>query len=275
MPSRHPATLPNLLERYVESSPDRVALVHLRDRNRTEDRLTYGALFLRAMQLAGRLTACNVKPGDRVLIVLPSCNDYAASLFASIFAGLTPVTAYPPSSKPNALRILGIIQDCAPTAIITQSTTSEAVASIVAEAAHPPQVVVVETVNENDTIQQNRIVKPDDLAFLQYTSGSTSSPKGVMVTHENLYHNCGQLQRGAGGDRDSAVGSWLPLHHDFGLIGKLFFSVYIGAPLYYIAPTTFLRLPHLWLQMISKYRCTITGGPNFGYQTCIDRVRPK
>ena len=123
--------------------------------------------------------------------------------------------------------------------------------------------------------QEPALVSPDTLAFLQYTSGSTGKPKGVMVTHGNLLHNEQMIQKAFGHTSQSGVVGWLPLFHDMGLIGNVLQPLYLGIPCILMSPIAFLQKPVRWLQAISRYKATTSGGPNFAYDLCVQKITPQ
>lgn len=263
-----------LLQALALAKPDQLAFAHLQRSNSIVDSMTYAQLERRARVVAHRLkeTVGDVR-GERVVIALSSGNAYICAFFGVLFAGGTPVTAYPPKSTGNLSRLSGIGLDCRPIATIGDESVRQVLGGSAA-ATHGGTLLIAGELSSGevpDSFVPARL-NPGDLALLQYTSGSTSDPRGVMVSHANLFHNCDLMRRGMAFDANSIVASWLPLHHDMGLIGKILTSLYCGVPCYYIAPTAFAKAPVLWLEMISKYRCTISGAPNFAYDLCVRRV---
>jgi acetylornithine/succinyldiaminopimelate/putrescine aminotransferase/acyl-CoA synthetase (AMP-forming)/AMP-acid ligase II/predicted amino acid dehydrogenase/acyl carrier protein len=271
MPVPADATWNDLLSRRAAETPKREALIHLSQRNRCRQAITYGELDVRARSIAGWLGTRDA-PGDRVLIVLPSCNDYVAALFGTLYAGRIPVTAYPPKSSRNLARIKSIVADCRPSVIIATPEAAESLGRAAADLRFGGRLATIDEMISDQTGFAPVAVRADQVALLQYTSGSTATPKGVMVSHRNLLHNCELLRAGMAFGADSVVGSWLPMHHDMGLIGKILCSLYSGVPCVYLSPVDFVKSPYLWLQLISEYRCTISGAPNFAYDLCVSRV---
>ncbi|MFE0043485.1 SDR family NAD(P)-dependent oxidoreductase [Streptomyces albireticuli] len=220
-----------------------------------------------------------VAPGERALILCPAGLDYVAAFFACLYAGVTAVPVYPPDPaflKRTLPRLVGIIEDARPTVVL-------APASLVAEAdrfaASAPALgrLAWITVDEVDGTAADSWRHPDitgdDLAFLQYTSGSTSRPKGVMVGHGNLLHNLdGQNRRLYAAGPDDHMVTWLPPYHDLGLIFGLLAPAHGGYPVTFMSPFSFLKRPVRWLRAVSEHRATLSGAPNFAYELCAARI---
>ena len=267
-----PSTLAHALQRRAALTPDRVALRFLADTPGQGVVLSYRDLDLRARTIASALQA-DAALGDRVVLLFPSGPDYVAAFFGCLYAGVIAVPAYPPEStrRHHQERLLSILKDAEPRLLLTSSDLREPLQAI--ESA--PPVVCVDTLDPARAGQWRMpMLQDDDIAFLQYTSGSTALPKGVQVSHGNLVANELLIRHGFGIDLnpDDVIVSWLPLYHDMGLIGGLLQPVFSGVPCVLMSPAYFLARPLRWLEAISEYGGTISGGPDFAYRLCSERV---
>lgn len=236
--------------------------------------ITYAGLEQRACAVASELQRMT-EPGSRVLLLDPAGLDFIIAFYACLFAGRIAVPLYPP--RPNSRRndrLDAIIADARPVAVLTALTPSDVTRNLVC-AASPDNLRWLATREIPDSCE--KLWNPNQsgaetIAFLQYTSGSTSTPKGVILTHANILHNQAMIQEVFGTQPESVIAGWLPMYHDMGLIGNVLQPLYVGATSVLMNPLTLLHSPIFWLQAISKYRATISGGPNFGYELCIRKV---
>ncbi|KRR25686.1 non-ribosomal peptide synthetase [Bradyrhizobium lablabi] len=265
----------NLVERLREHAavrPNKVALRFL-EGDDVADELSFAALDSRIRSVAARLQALNGS-GERAVILLPSGINYAVAFYACLYAGVIAVPAYPPEGGPEryAGRLNGILRDAAPRFILVETALRSAVEAALPELANV-QIIAVETI-PLETAPEWRETRPaaDTIAFLQYTSGSTSQPKGVCVSHENLTANEKAIQAVAGGTSDDVFVSWLPLYHDMGLIGGLLNPLFTGFTAVLMSPRNFLERPRRWLEAIGRHGGTLSGGPDFAYALCADRI---
>ena len=257
--------------------PEKLAYVFLEDGEVEAERLTYAELDRRARAVATQLMQMN-GGGKRALLLFPAGLDYIAAFIGCLYAGVIAVPAYPPRNNRSLKRIDAIVSDAEAKFTLTHSQTL----STIQRKFEDDPVLASMTLIATDTLpisQADSWVQPEitseDLAFLQYTSGSTGTPKGVMVSHGNLIHNEQQIAKAFGINSDSIVVGWLPLYHDMGLIGNVLNPLYLGYTCYLMAPVAFLQKPLRWLQAISKYNATISGGPNFAYDLCARRISPQ
>jgi amino acid adenylation domain-containing protein/non-ribosomal peptide synthase protein (TIGR01720 family) len=269
-----PLTLVDLVQWRAQHQPDRVAYIFLSDGETEESRLTYGELDVRA-RAAGAWLQSLLRRGDRVLLLYPPGLEYLTALFGCLYAGMVAVPAYPPRPNRSLLRIQSLIADAGAVAALTTSSILSRVTPFFSE---NPQLETLRwlTLDTAATGLANGWQKPtirdEDLAFLQYTSGSTSTPKGVMLSHRNLLHNERIIQQAFQQSEQSIIAGWLPFYHDMGLIGNVLQSLFVGAPYIFMSPLSFLQRPVRWLQAISRYRATTSGGPNFAYDLCVRKI---
>ena len=274
-------TLVDILHWRGQHQSDRLAYRFLADGDETSESLTYAELHRDAKKIAAALQQIS-RNGDRVLLLFPSGLDYIRAFAGCLYAGAVSVTAYPPKSRRSSndsswLRLRTIAADAGASVVLTTSAIKEWVQSVSLEMPELTQLhwVAIDVLEEPRTEWCPVSPSEDTLAFLQYTSGSTSTPKGVMVSHRNLMHNLGELQRGMHTHSESVLVGWLPLFHDMGLIGKMLHALYVGAPYIFFAPAAFIQKPVRWLNAISEYGGTCSGAPNFAFDLCVDKIRPE
>ncbi|HEY0366678.1 MAG TPA: condensation domain-containing protein, partial [Pyrinomonadaceae bacterium] len=260
-----------LLRWRAARQPERHAYTFLRDGEIEESSLTYAQLDRKARAISARLQSERAQ-GKRVLLLFPPGLEYISAFFGCLYTGAVAVPAYPPHQNRNLLRLEKLIADAQATIALTTSRYQEAVTSLPVEI----RCLTIESIAETGSDDwREPSISPDHLAFLQYTSGSTGNPKGVMLTHENLFHNSTQLARSFGYSSDSHCVSWLPVYHDMGLIGAVLQPLFGGYTCTLMSPFSFLQRPVRWLEAISRHRAVISGGPNFAYGLCAAKVTPE
>lgn len=274
-PSR---TMIDLLADQAAEQPEKTAYVFLDDRDGATE-ITFGELDRRARAIAARLQL-ELKAGDRALLVYPAGLEFIAAFFGCLYAGVVAVPATYPKPKRPMPRLNRIAVDCdAHVALSTGQTLTTLDPDLLsADAATSLWIATDELDDALAELWERPETHDGDLAFLQYTSGSTSDPKGVMVSHANLLNNleCIRKSFGIGDTEDDLVSStgvfWLPAYHDMGLIGGILTPLYMGGRSVLMSPTAFLQRPMRWLQSISDYHATISGAPNFAYEYCVRRT---
>lgn len=268
-------TLVAVLESHARVHPDRLHLLFEPTATQSLP-LTYGALLQGARRLAAGLQRHGLEPGERVAIMLPTSLDYFFAFFAVLLAGGVPVPLYPPA-RPTQIeehlrRHRGILRNAGARILITVDEVKAIGALLKAQVE---SLALVETVaaltgEAGDFVAVP--VLPGDTAFIQYTSGSTGDPKGVVLTHANLLANIRAMGRVNEVTAADVFVSWLPLYHDMGLIGAWLGSLYFGCRLIILPPLAFLARPERWLWTIHAHRGTLSASPNFGYDFCCRRL---
>ncbi|WP_372365621.1 fatty acyl-AMP ligase [Candidatus Uabimicrobium sp. HlEnr_7] len=256
----------------ASTQPHDIAYVFLDKRGEEADRVTYEQLDQRIQVLAAQLQV-NSKVQDRVLIILENNIDYIVAFFACIYTNTVAVTMYAPRNQAQLERMIGISSDCGAVCAITSSSVVQKCkwdVSSLEELQHLHFIAVDETDSTSIPAWKKPQINGNDLALLQYTSGSTSSPKGVMVTHDNLMTQGEYLRIGFNLSKEDISVSWLPLFHDMGLIIGVLQSCYLGFTTYLMEPISFIRKPAIWLQTVSKYGGTWSAAPNFAFDLCVE-----
>jgi len=274
------ASLVELARRWSAEQPDQVAFRFLPDGDpESAEEVCYGALDRQARTIAGLLQQ-RLRPGDRALLLYRTSLDFIAAFLGCLYAEVIAVPTSPPRNVRQLPRLEVIAADAAPEVVLTSSDQLNGGSSFLAEGLARLDVEMVST----DTLDEGaadgwrpRRIDPESLAFLQYTSGSTADPKGVMVSHGNLVANEEMLARawGHAAAERNAMACWTPLFHDMGLIGNVLQSLYIGAECTLMTPMSFLKRPQHWLQAISEFQATTAGAPDFAYEYCVRKVREK
>jgi acyl-CoA synthetase (AMP-forming)/AMP-acid ligase II len=269
-------TLVEVLLQHATERPDATAYVFLRDDGK-EETITFGQLARRAQAIAAELQALSCV-GDRAILLFQPGLAFIEAILACFFARLVAVPVSPLRNTRELPRLVGILEDSGARLVLSNSVTRNVAGRTLGDAPLPGDPIWLHT----DTVSTSRADDFDlhfpeacSLAFLQYTSGSTGNPKGVMVTHANLIHNENVIKTACEHDDATVFAGWLPFYHDMGLIGNVFQPLFLGVMSVLMAPMTFLVTPAAWLRAISKYRATTSGGPNFAYELCVHRVTPE
>ena len=279
-PSGHPeGNFVEHLRALATQRPDDTALITARTDGQgqvRDTRIDYAGLDHRIRALAALLQQRFAK-GERALLLLDNDDHYVVGFFACLYAGLIAVPAFPPeSARPQHLaRLIGMAVDAQACCLLA---TADAVAMVGDgfDAFAGASPIAIDGMEEGSGADAWVPHAPagTDIAFLQYTSGSTSAPKGVMISHANLWANECAIEHGLGVRSDDVFVTWLPLFHDMGLIGGLLQAIHRGVPVVLMTPTAFLERPIRWLEAVSRHRGTISGGPDFAYRLCLERIKP-
>ncbi len=259
----------DLLEYRARNQGTRLAFRFLRDGERVATEWTYEELDCHARSI-GQFLSEEGASSKRVLLLYPPGLEYIAALFGCFYAGAVAVPAYPPRNNRNLQRLFAIQQNCdASIVLTTEATLGQLQIHGDHEIMAHSKIYAHERLNGQKNWQRKRT--ENSPALLQYTSASTGAPKGVKITHRNLLHNSAILRKSFCYTQESACVSWLPTYHDMGLVGGVLQPIYGGFSCTLLSPVHFLQRPHRWLEAISRFGATISGGPNFAYDLCVRR----
>ena len=268
------ANFAEILHLRAQARPDDLAYVFLGFGRSPDVIRTYGELDAEARRIASALRGRGLTDSN-VILAYPSAREFIEAFFGCLYAGCVAVPALPPDDERETKRLLGIIRDCEPALVLT---TAEEVSVLVDylsafNFSHVP-CMTAGALNPAETSLNLGEIAPTQIAFLQYTSGSTAEPRGVMVSHENLLHNEEVIALNFRSREQRWLGcSWLPHYHDMGLIGGILHPIYIGRPIILYSSSDFLQHPMRWLKLISDFGITATGAPNFAYDLCLRRSK--
>ncbi len=269
------ATLTEALEYHVTHQPDRLTVFMYEDQK--EFPLSYQALWDGAMGYAAQLVNAGLEPGQIVAIMLPTCKEYLYCFYGVMLAGGVPVPLYPPARlttiEDHMTRHVGILRSAGAAIMITIPEAKPLAYLLRAQVESLRLVLVPADLAKPLPADFNPAhARPGDIGFLQYTSGSTGSPKGVVLSHANLMANVRAMGAAVNTSPADVFVSWLPLYHDLGLIGANFASLVLGFPTVLMSPLAFLSRPSSWMRTIHRHRGTLSGGPNFAFELCLRRI---
>jgi acyl-CoA synthetase (AMP-forming)/AMP-acid ligase II len=260
----------------VDTTPDAPVCTWIGDEGQEVETLAFATLAAQAGAIAGALRGRGLVPGDRVLILMQPGLDFVRAFCACLLGRLVPVPAYPHSAAELG-RLYGIVVNAGPRAVLSDAMLLRAMraATEAGRSAWPDLYDIAELLAEHAPPPAWEVPMPGDLAFLQYTSGSTSEPKGVRITHGNLSHQleCNRQELGLGPDTRALL--WVPQYHDLGLISGLVSALIGNGRLYQMSPLTFVRKPSLWLELASRLRATHIAAPNFAYGLVLRKTTPE
>lgn len=259
------------------TQPEKLAFTFLQDGETEEASLTYQELDQRSKATAVQLQSLHAN-GSCSLMLYPPGLEFFTAFFGCLYAGVVVVPAYPPRPIQSMFRLQAIIADAQAAVVLTTTTI---LVNIEGQFSQNPSLQTLRWLTTDNIASelasswQELTVSSEMLALLQRTSGSTETPKGVMVNHGNLLHNQRLIQWVFKHTEQSMVVCWLPLYHDMGLIGNMLQPLYLGIPCILMSPAAFLQRPWRWLQAISHYKATTSGGPNFAYDLCVRKIIPE
>jgi len=271
------STVVDLLRYRSIEQANTEAFTFLHDGETQTATLTYQELDRQSRAIAAKLQTLGVS-SERALLLYPPTIDYLPAFFGCLYAGVVAVPAYPPRNQRNTPRILAILEDAQTAAILTTTAIKTQLQSLLSDKFNIDSIHWLTTDNLTPGIEaawQEPFINTNTLAFLQYTSGSTGIPKGVMLTHGNLLHNAEVTRQYMEHTSSSKFVTWLPVYHDMGLIGGVLQPLYGGFPCIMMPPAAFLQRPYRWLEAISRYKGTTSGAPNFAYELCIEKITPE
>jgi amino acid adenylation domain-containing protein len=267
--------LVDLMRWRAHQHPNRMAYTFLADGEHDERRLTFGEVDRRAAALAAQLQARGLQ-GERALLVFDPGLDYIVAFYACLYAGVIAVPVYPPDPmRLNRVlpRLMSIVAQADARAILSTTEILGWSEVFFRQAQDVKHILATDTLDLSGAgAWTPPVIHPDSTAFLQYTSGSSGDPKGVILTHGNLLTNMAQMGRIHHPDARAVF--WLPPYHDMGLIGGIMLLAYRGCEMVLMSPLSFVQRPLRWLEAISRYRATSSGSPNFGYELCVKKIEP-
>lgn len=268
-------TIDQILRKHACLQPDKVAYRFLEDGEHKEVTITYGQLHQMASGIAYHLKARKKDSLSLALLLYPSGLEFIAAFFGCLYADIVAVPMPIPKKIRTSDRFTHILKDTSFEFILTDSRTFNELQRLpLFQSLERIQWILTDKdVPSNRDICSIQYVKKQPIAFLQYTSGSTSMPKGVMISHQNIMKNENMVKEAFGHDESTIFVGWLPLFHDMGLIGNILQPMYLGIPSILISPVAFLQYPLRWLKAISKYRATTSGAPNFAYKLCCEKIQ--
>ncbi|AOJ83200.1 AMP-dependent synthetase [Burkholderia savannae] len=270
-----PKTINELLRSRAAKRGEKVAYLFLSGQPDDEQQqsITFADLDRSARRVALLLQRHSVGVGERVLLLCRPGLDYICGFLGCLYAGAVAVPVYPPRNRQHAARIVGIVESAGAKAILCTGDDFARCTKLLEDtAASHVALLDLDAAKPLDTSLEPAAVAPSHVAFLQYTSGTTGKPKGVMVTHGNLMHNLALIGEWMGYHEESTMVSWLPPYHDMGLIGGILTSLFGGFRCVLMAPERFIQHPFLWLRAISDFRADVTGAPDFAYRMCSRRI---
>lgn len=269
-------TFVDLLRQRAEETPDRTIYTFLVNGEQETAHLTCRELDRQARSIAALLQSFQAE-GERVLLLYPPGLEFIAAFFGCLYAGAIAVPAYPPRNQRHLPRIRTIVEDAQAKILLTVGKTQEKIASWLDQhsALASLKIFVTDRIAAEEHPWHVPSIDGESLAFLQYTSGSTALPKGVMVSHANLLYNSAMICERFGHTSESRGVVWLPPYHDMGLIGGILQPLYVGFPVVLMSPAAFLQRPLRWLEAISNYHATSSGGPDFAYELCVGKITPE
>jgi len=272
-----PPTVVDLIRHRATHQPTDLAFGYLVDGDDDMVRMTNADLDRRARSIAARLQAHGLT-GERAMLLFPPGLDFIAAYFGCLYAGVVAVPVYPPRKNRSANRVQIIATDCDAKVALTNSEVLSRNEQQLKETPFLSSMLWLNT-DQIEAGTEKGWVMPDihgdTVAFLQYTSGSTGDPKGVIIDHSNLMHNSATIANAFEITRSSIGVFWLPTYHDMGLIGGVLQPLYMGCPNIIMSPMAFLQRPFRWLSAISKFQATTSGGPNFAYELCVKKIKPE
>ncbi len=268
-------TLTEALQYHVDRQPDRLTVFMYEEHQ--ESPLSYRALWDGAMGYAARLAQAGLQHGQMVAIMLPTCKEYLYSFYGVLLAGGVPVPLYPPARlttiEDHMTRHVGILKSAGANIMITIPEAKPLAWLLRAQVESLGLILTPADLNSSSGKNFNPVHgNPGETGFLQYTSGSTGNPKGVVLSHANLMANVRAMGAAVNTSASDVFVSWLPLYHDLGLIGANFASLVLGFPTVLMSPLAFLSRPSSWLRAIHRHRGTLSGGPNFSFELCLRRI---
>ena len=262
-----------LLKENAKNRPNDIIYRYIEDENKEPITLTNLEIHDQAKNIANNLLLTS-KKGDRALLLYPAGLEFIVGFLGCLFAGLIAVPAYPPRKNQKLNRLKTIIDDAEASVVMTSQKAATIARPLFDDDETISEMIwLVSDSSDLEKIDKDILpIENSDIAFLQYTSGSTGDPKGVMVSHANVISNMGVIYASCKHTNTSKLASWLPHFHDMGLMAGVLQPIFAGAEITFMAPAYFLQKPVRWLQMMDKYKSESTAGPNFAYDLCIEKI---
>jgi acyl-CoA synthetase (AMP-forming)/AMP-acid ligase II len=288
----------SVIDKLIENQNEKLKGIHFLDKNlNVKQHLSYAEIYQKALSIKQKIENLGIKPGEPVLLVYDQGINFLVSLLGCFMARVIAVPCYPPLTKAMILRFVNIIKTVKPKFVFVDKTTHLALhftkilkhgfikgilnwflekKAFTSLKETSFEFQIIETSSEIDEpflSSQSLESNPNDVAFIQYTSGSIGLPKGVIIKQKNLTYNLQSIQNLTHVNKESAIFSWLPQYHDMGLVGCLLLAVYTGCNLYFTSPLNFIKLPQIWLKGISKFKITHSAAPNFAYELTLKKIK--
>ncbi|HNS16575.1 MAG TPA: AMP-binding protein [Bacteroidales bacterium] len=266
-------TICDILKFRAENTPDKVAFIFLKDGETDKETITYQQLYEQAWAVTHAIRSRGMQPGERALLLFPPGMEFVKTLFGCFYAGIYGVPAYPPRKNRSFNRIISIVEDCNPKLCLTVRDIRDSFEKNFGDVEELRSLHWI-SVDQEMFISKNFSyeTKPDDLALLQYTSGSTASPKGVMVSHGNFMRNLEFLRQCFEFTAETPTVHWLPVFHDMGLVVGIIQPIYSGFTGILMSPVSFIQKPVRWLRAFSDYGGVMGSAPNFAYDHCVSKI---
>jgi amino acid adenylation domain-containing protein len=266
-----PNSIVHRLEENAKNNPDKIAFTVLVDGENEELHTTYFQLNARASRLGNKLKT-SFSPGERIVLYFYPGIDFIVGFFGCLYAGLIPIPSIQPKTKRLSERLNRICKDSGAKALLTQLSLLKRDEEILRKTG--AEIFLTDVEEQIEYVAAPSLeIEIDSTAFIQYTSGSTGVPKGVMISHRNILENIELIAKSFSQTRDSVIVNWLPFYHDMGLIGGVLVPSYLGATGILLSPLHFVQKPLRWVKAISKYKATTSGGPNFSYELCANSLK--
>ena len=259
------------LEQHSRTIPDQPAFVFLSDGEQKSDQITFEGLNQQSYQLSVQLKDFS---GKRALLFYNNPLEFIKGIFGCLRAGVVAVPVPVARKNQKLSRLEAIVKDADPSLFLTESSLLDSVEWLNQELGNTLSCLATDQLiqKQMDKSWYEKKIDLQHIAFLQYTSGSTAQPKGIMVTHQNLLANVRAIQKVTQLEQHDVTVSWLPYYHDMGLIGGLFTPIYAGAKSVIMPPAAFLQKPIRWLQAISRYQAVASSAPDFAYAYCAEKI---
>lgn len=271
-------TILDALKLHAKMSPNKIAFGFLESGEDVTHQITFKELYAATLNVAFELRQKGLSTGDRALLIFPSGLEFIAAFLGCLLAGVIAVPAFAPRANRNLARLQTIVEDCKPKAILTVKKFKDLLANESKKLPEFSQLIWFETQLSFESKEPHdnfvHSLKANQIAFLQYTSGSTGNPKGVCVTHGNIVSNALSITDAFGFNNQSIMASWLPHFHDMGLIGCTLTPIFSNFTCFFMPPASFIEKPIRWLKLVSQVKATVMGGPNFGYRLLAEKVSP-